>query len=102
MGASASLAFDARGHLLVLTRGAQPFFEFDENGTFIRTFGDNLFTRAHGVRLDADGNIWATDVGAHRRLQAEPAGTGAAHARHERRGRRVERGGGIPQVESTE
>jgi sugar lactone lactonase YvrE len=65
MGASASLAFDARGHLLVLTRGAQPFFEFDENGTFIRTFGDNLFTRAHGLRLDLDGNIWATDVGAH-------------------------------------
>ena len=74
MGASASLAFDARGHLLVLTRGAQPFFEFDENGTFIRTFGDNLFTRAHGVRLDADGNIWATDVGAHLVYKLNPQG----------------------------
>jgi sugar lactone lactonase YvrE len=65
MGASASVTFDARGHLLVLTRGAQAFFEFDENGAFIRAFGDGLFTRAHGVRLDRDGNIWATDVGAH-------------------------------------
>jgi DNA-binding beta-propeller fold protein YncE len=65
MGASASVTFDARGHLLVLTRGAQPFFEFDETGRFIRAFGDGLFTRAHGLRLDADGNIWATDVGAH-------------------------------------
>lgn len=65
MGASASVTFDARGHLLVLTRGAQPFFEFDENGKFIRAFGDGLFTRAHGIRLDGDGNIWATDVGAH-------------------------------------
>jgi len=74
MGASASLAFDARGHLLVLTRGAQPFFEFDENGTFIRTFGDNLFTRAHGIRLDADGNIWATDVGAHLVYKLSPQG----------------------------
>jgi len=74
MGASASLAFDARGHLLVLTRGAQPFFEFDENGTFIRTFGDNLFTRAHGIRLDANGNIWATDVGAHLVYKLSPQG----------------------------
>ena len=65
MGASASVTFDAKGHLLVLTRGAQPFFEFDANGTFIRAFGDGLFTRAHGLRLDSDGNIWATDVGAH-------------------------------------
>ena len=74
MGASASVAFDAKGHLLVLTRGAQPFFEFDENGTFIRAFGDGLFTRAHGVRLDGDGNIWATDVGAHVVYKLNPQG----------------------------
>src|SRR4051812_45901182 len=63
MGAPASVAFDARGHLLVLTRGEQAFFEFDENGKFIRAFGDRLFTRAHGLRFDREGNIWATDVG---------------------------------------
>jgi DNA-binding beta-propeller fold protein YncE len=74
MGASASVTFDARGHVLVLTRGAQPFFEFDENGKFVRAFGDGLFTRAHGVRLDADGNIWATDVGAHVVYKLNPQG----------------------------
>jgi DNA-binding beta-propeller fold protein YncE len=74
MGASASVTFDARGHLLVLTRGAQPFFEFDETGKFIRAFGDGLFTRAHGLRLDADGNIWATDVGAHVVYKLSPMG----------------------------
>jgi sugar lactone lactonase YvrE len=74
MGASASVTFDAKGHLLVLTRGAQPFFEFDENGTFVRAFGDGLFTRAHGVRLDSDGNIWATDVGAHVVYKLNPQG----------------------------
>src|SRR5216117_206605 len=45
MGAPASVTFDAKGHLLMLTRGAQAFFEFDENGKFIRAFGDGLFTR---------------------------------------------------------
>jgi len=74
MGAAASVTFDANGHLLVLTRGPQAFFEFDEKGTFIRAFGDRLFTRAHGVRLDSDGNIWATDVGAHVVYKLDPQG----------------------------
>jgi DNA-binding beta-propeller fold protein YncE len=65
MGAAASVAFNAAGHLLVLTRGTEAFFEFDGNGAFVRSFGGNMFTRAHGLRIDAAGNIWATDVGAH-------------------------------------
>jgi len=65
MGATAAAAFDAKGHLWVLTRGAVAFFEFDDKGTYLRSFGDKLFTRAHGPRLDRDGNLWAGDVGAH-------------------------------------
>src|SRR5580698_4202285 len=65
MGASSSVAFDSKGHLFVLSRGAQAITEFDENGKFIRAFGEGLFTRSHGLRIDKDGNIWATDVGAH-------------------------------------
>ena len=65
MGATAAAAFDAKGHLWVLTRGAVAFFEFDDKGTYLRSFGDKLFTRAHGLRIDRDGNLWAGDVGAH-------------------------------------
>jgi DNA-binding beta-propeller fold protein YncE len=64
MGAAASVAFDSRGHVFVLNRGPKPFVEFDADGKFIRIFGD-AFTRAHGLRIDSDGSIWATDVGAH-------------------------------------
>jgi len=64
-GAPASVAFDRQGHLWILYRGRQPFAEFDGNGTFIRAFGDNLMVRPHGLRFDAEGNIWATDVAAH-------------------------------------
>ena len=74
MGATAAVAFDAKGHLWVLTRGAQAFFEFDENGMFVRAFGDKMFTRSHGLRIDRDGNLWATDVGAHVVLKLNPAG----------------------------
>ena len=74
MGATAAVAFDAKGHLFVLTRGAQAFFEFDPNGQFVRAFGDKLFTRAHGLRIDREGNLWATDVGAHTVMKFTPQG----------------------------
>ena len=74
MGATAAVAFDARGHLFVLTRGAQAFFEFDQNGAFVRAFGDGMFTRSHGLRIDPDGNLWATDVGGHIVVKLNPAG----------------------------
>jgi hypothetical protein len=74
MGASSDVTFDSKGHLYVLSRGAKPLTEFDENGKFIRAFGDGLFTRSHGIRIDKDGNIWATDVGAHTVLKLNPQG----------------------------
>src|SRR5262245_21083089 len=74
MGAAAAVAFDAKGHLYVLTRGMQAFFEFDQNGAFVRAFGDGMFTRAHGLRIDREGNLWATDVGAHTVMKLSPSG----------------------------
>jgi len=74
MGASSSVAFDSKGHLFVLSRGAQALTEFDENGKFIRAFGEGLFTRSHGLRIDKDGSIWTTDVGAHTVMKLNPQG----------------------------
>jgi sugar lactone lactonase YvrE len=75
MGASASVAFDAKGHLFVLTRGGtKAFFEFDPNGAFVRSFGEPL-TRSHGIRIDRDGFIWATDVNAHTVMKFAPDGS---------------------------
>lgn len=64
MGASASVAFDSKGHLWVLTRGAQALMEFDGDGKYVRGIGEG-FRRTHGLKFDRDGNIWLTDVGAH-------------------------------------
>jgi sugar lactone lactonase YvrE len=74
MGATASVAFDARGHLYVLTRGDQAFFEFDPKGVLVRSFGGKMFTRSHGLRVDRDGNLWATDVGGHIVVKLSPDG----------------------------
>lgn len=73
-GAPASVSFDAKGHVWVLTRGNPSLYEFDNNGKFIRSFGEGLFTRSHGLRFDNDGNIWATDVSAHTVLKLNTQG----------------------------
>ena len=73
-GAAASVAFDSKGHLWVLTRGNPSIYEFDNNGKFIRSFGEGLFTRSHGLRIDTEGNIWATDVTDHTVMKISPQG----------------------------
>jgi sugar lactone lactonase YvrE len=74
MGPAASVAFDSKGHLWVLNRGDQPLVEFDAAGKYIRSFGQGLFTRTHGLKIDRDGNLWITDVGAHIVVKMSPQG----------------------------
>jgi sugar lactone lactonase YvrE len=74
LGAPASVAFDSRGHMFVLNRGPQPLLEFDANGNFVRALAEGLFTRSHGLRIDREGNIWATDVSAHFVVKLSPQG----------------------------
>src|SRR5207302_8093505 len=73
-GAAASVAFDSKGQLFVLTRGQPSLYEFDENGKYLRSFGEGLFTRSHGLRIEKDGMIWATDVGGHTAMKLSPQG----------------------------
>jgi sugar lactone lactonase YvrE len=71
----AAVAFNAAGHLIVLHRGTEPFIEFDAAGRFIRSFGAaDLFARSHGLTIDADDNLWVTDVGAHVVMKLNPQG----------------------------
>lgn len=74
MGPPASVAFGSNGHIFVLNRGPQALMEFDGNEKFIRAFGEGLFTRTHGLRIDSDGNLWATDVGGHIVVKMSPQG----------------------------
>jgi DNA-binding beta-propeller fold protein YncE len=35
--------------------------KFDENGNLLKSFGTGMFVAPHGLFVDKDGNIWATD-----------------------------------------
>jgi peptidylamidoglycolate lyase len=36
-----------------------------DSGKILNTWGDNLFIMPHGLTVDADNNVWVTDVGLH-------------------------------------
>ena len=60
---TSGVAFNSKGNIFACPSWeSMSVMEFDPDGNFIRGFGDGLFERAHGLRIDAQDNIWATDV----------------------------------------
>jgi len=45
------VAVDARGHVLVLHRGAHPILEFESGGKFVRSWGDGMFSEGKVVTV---------------------------------------------------
>jgi len=62
MGAPSSVATTSTGHIIVLNRGPFPLLEFDSRGAFIRSIANAQVARPHGMRVDAEDNIWMTDL----------------------------------------
>ncbi len=71
---TSGVAFNSKGNIFVIHRGLMPLMEFDPDGNFIRGFGEGMFERAHGLRIDAQDNIWATDVAANLVYKFNPSG----------------------------
>ncbi len=67
LGRVSAVAVDATGEVYVFHRGskADPIIVFDANGRYVRSWGRGLFGNAHGLRIDAEGNVWVTDNGDH-------------------------------------
>ena len=74
LGETAGVARDSRGHVYVFNRGPHPLLEFEPGGRFVREIGTGLFVSAHGVRIDAQDNIWAVDVDGHCVVKFSPQG----------------------------
>ena len=82
---------DTKDNVYVFSRGAHPMMVFDKSGNFLRSWGEGLFPRAHGVTMAPGDTMFLTDDGfasrAHasqdafrqrrfRRLQYPQRGTG--------------------------
>jgi streptogramin lyase len=65
-GAMSSVAADGKGNVVVLARVAPFVRVFTREGKFVKAWGEaGLFTLAHSVMFDRDGNLWATDTTGH-------------------------------------
>lgn len=74
LGPCSAVDIDSRGRFYVFHRGKQPILCFDRDGKFLRSWGDDLIGKAHGLRVDADDNVWVTDIKHHTVFKFSPKG----------------------------
>ena len=70
-----SVAVDGSDNVWVFNRGPHPVIVFDRDGKFLRSWGEGLIRRAHGIGIGPDGTVWLTDDLHHTIRQFTPAGT---------------------------
>jgi DNA-binding beta-propeller fold protein YncE len=61
----AAVGVDANDNVYAFNRGAHPMMVFDRHGNFLRSWGEGLFPRAHGITASPDGTLFCTDDGDH-------------------------------------
>jgi hypothetical protein len=77
MGEGIGVATNSKGHIFVNTCAQQTRnFEFDQNGNYVREIGKDSYGHVfcHGIRVDAQDNIWVIDEGANMIIKYNPEG----------------------------
>ena len=65
LGDCAAVGVDSKDNVYAFNRGDHPVAVFDKDGDLLRTWGEGLFSRPHGVHVAPDDTIWLTDDGDH-------------------------------------
>ncbi|NQW18259.1 MAG: hypothetical protein HQ478_12320 [Chloroflexi bacterium] len=61
----AGVAVDSKNRVYVFNRGDHPMAIFEPDGTFIGSWGEDIFNRAHNVFIGPDDSVYAVDAGDH-------------------------------------
>jgi len=65
LGDCAAVGVDRQNRVYAFNRGEHPVAVFDAEGNLLRTWGEGVFRRPHGVHMGPDDTIWLTDDGDH-------------------------------------
>ena len=65
LGDVAAVGVDAKDNVYAFHRGDHPVVVFDRDGHYVRSWGDGVFQRAHGIHMGQDDTIYLTDDGDH-------------------------------------
>src|SRR6266446_9942277 len=60
-----AVGVDGKDNVYVFNRGDHPVMVFDREGSFLRSWGEGQYPRAHGVHMGPDDSIYLTDDGGH-------------------------------------
>ena len=60
-GGASQASTNPDGQIVIFRRATPAFFVLSPDGTFIKSWGDKMYRLAHGIRIDRDGFIWASD-----------------------------------------
>jgi NHL repeat len=60
-----AVGVDRQDRVYVFNRGEHPMCVFDRDGNFLKSWGEGVFRRAHGVHMGPDDTIYCTDDGDH-------------------------------------
>jgi DNA-binding beta-propeller fold protein YncE len=74
VGACSAVAITKKGEILIFHREKHPILCFSSEGKYLRAWGDDEMHTPHGLRVDPEGNIWATDIGVHRVFKYDSEG----------------------------
>ena len=70
----ADVVVDAQDRVYVFNRGEHPMLIFEPDGSFVGSWGEDLFARAHGVTVGPDGMLYCVDDGDHSIRKCTPDG----------------------------
>ncbi len=61
----AAVAVDSHDNVYVFNRGDHPMIVFDSEGNFLRSWGEGVFERPHGLTVGPNDTLYCTDGGDH-------------------------------------
>ncbi len=71
----AAVATDSRDRVFVFNRGEHPVMVFNRDGSFVTSWGEGVFARAHGITIGPDDAVYCTDDLDHTVRKFTPDGT---------------------------
>jgi DNA-binding beta-propeller fold protein YncE len=74
LGDVGGVGIDSKDNVYVFNRGEHPMVVFSRDGRFLRSFGEGLFTRPHGLHVGPDDSLYCADDGDHSVRKCTPEG----------------------------
>jgi DNA-binding beta-propeller fold protein YncE len=69
-----AVGVDSRDNVYVFNRGPHPMLVFDRDGHFLRSWGEGIFSKPHGLHVGPDDCLYCTDEGDHTVRKCSPEG----------------------------